>query len=38
MQQTDKTMKRVESPFHEELGNFALKLYNSEEKQCIRKW
>ena len=38
MQQTVKTIKWAASPFHEELGNFALKLYNSEEKQCVRKW
>lgn len=38
MQQTVKTMKWAERPFHEELGNFALKLHNSEGKQCIRKW
>lgn len=38
MQQTVKTMKWAVSPFHEELGNFALKLYNSEEKQRVRKW
>lgn len=36
-QQTVKTMKWVGSRFHEELRNFALMLYNPEEKHCIIK-